>query len=284
MWNAAAQGRQCAASPLSLSVAGPLHTPGHSTDSNMQAEQELAGRVALVTGAAKNIGRAIALELAAAGVAVAINTRASRAEAEALADDIRGRGGRAGVFLADIAEADAVARMHAAVVAELGAVDILVLNASVRREVAFETMSFAEWRQVMSISLDGAFHCIQAVLPGMLRAGRGDIITLAGDTALTGAVGKVHSSVAKNGLTGMTRALAREFGPRGLRVNCVSPGHINTVRANARAPRPDAGSHIPVGRYGEPGEIAATVRFLCSPHAGFITGQTLHVNGGQWMF
>jgi 3-oxoacyl-[acyl-carrier protein] reductase len=256
----------------------------NSTDSTMQAEQELAGKVALVTGAAKNIGRAIALELAAAGAAVAINTRASRAEAEALAAEIRAGGGRAAVFLADIAEADAVAGMHATVVAELGPVDILVLNASVRREVAFETMSFAEWRQVMSISLDGAFHCIQAVLPGMLKAGRGDIITLAGDTALTGAVGKVHSSVAKNGLTGMTRALAREFGARGIRVNCVSPGHINTVRANVRAPRPDAGSHIPVGRYGEPGEIAAAVRFLCGPRAGFITGQTLHVNGGQWMF
>lgn len=250
----------------------------------MSASTELAGRVALVTGAAKNIGRAIALELAAAGAKVAINTRASRAEAESVAAEIRAAGGKAAVCIADIAEAGAVQRMHAAVAAELGAIDILVLNASVRREIPFETMDFGEWRQVMSISLDGAFHCVQAVLPGMLKAGRGDIITLIGDSALTGAAGKVHSSAAKSGLAGMTRALAREFAGRGIRANCVSPGHFDTTRANPRAPRPDASAHIPLGRYGDPREIAATVRFLCGPGGGFITGQVLHVNGGQWMF
>lgn len=250
----------------------------------MSASTELAGKVALVTGAAKNIGRAIALELAAAGASVAINTRASRAEADAVAQEIRAAGGSAAVYIADIADAGAVQRMHAAVAAELGPVDILVLNASVRREIPFTEMTFDEWRQVMAISLDGSFHCVKAVLPGMLKAGHGDIITLAGDTALTGAVGKVHSSSAKSGLAGMTRALARELGPQGIRVNCISPGHFNTTRANNRAARPAASGHIPLGRYGESGEVAATVRFLCSPGAGFITGQTIHVNGGQWMF
>jgi 3-oxoacyl-[acyl-carrier protein] reductase len=118
----------------------------------------------------------------------------------------------------------------------------------------------------------------------MLKAGHGDVITLGGDTALNGAVGKVHSSAGKSGLSGMTRALAREFGPKGIRFNCVSPGHFNTVRVGKRAERPAATGHIPLSRYGEPNEIAATVRFLCSPGAGFITGQTIHVNGGQWMF
>jgi 3-oxoacyl-[acyl-carrier protein] reductase len=250
----------------------------------MSAAPELAGQVALVTGAAKNIGRAIALELAAAGAKVAINTRASRAKAEAVAAEIRAAGGSAAVYIADIADAAQVGHMHAAVAAELGAVDILVLNASVRREIAFETMAFADWRQVMSISLDGAFHCVQAVLPDMLKAGRGNIITLIGDSALTGAAGKVHSSAAKSGLAGMTRALAREFAGRGIRANCVSPGHFDTTRANPRAPRPDASKHIPLGRYGDPREIAATVRFLCGPGSGFITGQVLHVNGGQWMY
>lgn len=249
----------------------------------MSAAPELAGQVALVTGAAKNIGRAIALELAAAGAKVAINTRASRAEAEAVAKEIRAAGGSAAVYIADIADAAQVKHMHAAVAAELGAVDILVLNASVRREIAFETMAFEEWRQVMSISLDGAFHCVQAVLPEMLKAGCGNIITLIGDSALTGAAGKVHSSAAKSGLAGMTRALAREFAGRGIRANCVSPGHFDTTRANPRAPRPDASRHIPLGRYGNPHEIAATVRFLCSAGSGFITGQVIHVNGGQWM-
>jgi 3-oxoacyl-[acyl-carrier protein] reductase len=250
----------------------------------MNTTAELAGKVALVTGAAKNIGRAIALELAATGAKVAINTRASRAEAEAVAEEIRAAGGTAAVFIADIADAAAVQNMHTAVQTALGPVDILVLNASVRREIPFTEMTFDEWRQVMSISLDGSFHCIKAVLPGMVQKNHGTIITLAGDTALSGAVGKVHSSSAKSGLVGMTRALARELGPKGIRVNCISPGHFNTTRANTRAERPAASSHIPLGRYGESNEIAATARFLCSPGAGFITGQTIHVNGGQWMF
>lgn len=249
----------------------------------MTASTELAGQVALVTGAAKNIGRAIALELAAAGAKVAINTRASRAEAEAVAGEIRAGGGSAAVYLADIADAAAVPAMCAAAAAELGPLSVLVLNASVRREIPFTEMTFDEWRQVMAISLDGAFHCIKAVLPGMIAAGGGSIITLAGDSALNGAVGKVHSSSAKSGLAGMTRALARELGPKQIRVNCISPGHFNTTRPAYREARPPVHGTIPLGRLGDSNEIAATVRFLCTPGAGFITGQTIHVNGGQWM-
>lgn len=250
----------------------------------MTASPELTGRVALVTGAAKNIGRAIALELAAAGAKVAINTRASRAEAEAVAEEIRAAGGTAAVYIADIADAGAVQAMCTAAAAELGAINILVLNASVRREIPFTEMTFDEWRQVMAISLDGSFHCVKAVLPGMISAGSGHIITLAGDTALTGAVGKVHSSSAKSGLAGMTRALARELGPKGIRVNCVSPGHFDTTRPAHRTARPAIHGNIPLGRLGESAEIAATVRFLCGAGGGFTTGQIIHVNGGQWMF
>ncbi len=250
----------------------------------MNAFAELAGQVALVTGAAKNLGRAIALELAVAGAKVAINTRASRAEADAVAAEIRAAGGAATVCIADIADAKAVQTMCAAVAAELGPVNILVLNASVRREIPFTEMTFDEWRQVMAISLDGSFHCIKAVLPGMINAGGGNIITLAGDTALTGAVGKVHSSSAKSGLAGMTRALARELGPKNIRVNCISPGHFDTTRPAYREARPSAHGNIPLGRLGAAGEIAATTRFLCGPGSGFITGQIIHVNGGQWMF
>lgn len=249
----------------------------------MSTTKELDGQVALVTGAAKNIGRAIALELAAAGAKVAINTRASHTEAEAVADEIRAAGGTAVVYLADVADAAAVQKMCAAVAAELGTVRILVLNASVRREIPFTEMTFDEWRQVMSISLDGSFHCVKAVLPGMIAAGSGNIITLAGDSALNGAVGKVHSSSAKSGLAGMTRALARELGPKHIRVNCISPGHFDTTRPAYREARPPAHGTIPLGRLGDSIEIAATVRFLCGAGAGFITGQTIHVNGGQWM-
>ncbi|MGA0025446.1 MAG: 3-oxoacyl-ACP reductase FabG [Burkholderiales bacterium] len=250
----------------------------------MTDARELSGKTALVTGAAKNIGRAIALELAAAGARVAINTRASAAEAETVAAEIRKAGGTAAVFVADIADAAAVQRMHSAVRDGMGEVDILVLNASVRREIPITEMTFDEWREVMAISLDGSFHCVKSVLPGMLAAGGGCIITLAGDTALTGAVGKVRSSAAKSGLAGMTRALARELGPKNIRVNCISPGHFNTTRPAHRAPRPAATGNIPLGRYGDAEEIAATARFLCSPGAAYITGQIIHVNGGQWMF
>lgn len=246
--------------------------------------KELAGQVALVTGAGQNIGRAIALALAAGGAAVAVNTRASRDAAENVAQEIRTAGGKAEVFMADIADAREVQAMFNGVIERFGRIDILVLNASARKEVPFVEMSFEEWRRILSISLDGSFHCIKASLPAMIKAGAGNIITLTGDTALGGAAGKVHSSAAKNGLVGMTRALARELGHHGIRVNCVSPGYINTPRPAHRSERPQAKGLIPLGRWGEADEIAATIRFLCGPGAGFITGQTIHVNGGQTMY
>jgi 3-oxoacyl-[acyl-carrier protein] reductase len=246
--------------------------------------RELAGKVALVTGGALNIGRAISLSLADAGAAVAVNTRSSREQADGVAKQIREAGGQAEVYMADVAEAAAVKSMADAVIERFGRIDILVLNASIRKEVLFKDMSFDEWRQIMSISLDGSFHCIKACLPSMIEAGGGNIITLAGDTALMGAVRKVHSSAAKSGLVGMTRALSRELAEHGIRVNCVSPGHINTTRPAHRAPRTSAKGVIPLGRWGETEEIAAAVRFLCGPGGGFITGQTLHINGGQMIF
>ena len=245
---------------------------------------ELEGKVALVTGGAKNIGRAISLALAAGGARVAVNTQSSREDAQALVGEIRGAGGEAEVFMADIADAAAVQGMGNAVIERYGRIDILVLNASIRREVRFKEMTFEQWRTVMSISLDGAFHCIKAALPSMIASGGGSIVMLAGDGALLGSVGKSHSSAAKNGVVGLTRALAKELAEDGIRVNCVSPGNINTTRPAHRSPRVQAKGNIPLGRWGESEEIAATVRFLCGPGGGFITGQTLHVNGGQMIF
>ena len=246
--------------------------------------QDLVGKVALVTGAAINIGRATALELAQAGAAVAVNTRAAREAAEGVVQDIRSAGGQAEICMADVADADQVQKMVDAVLKRFGKIDILVLNASVRRETRFTEMSFEQWRVPLSISLDGSFHCIKACLPSMMAAGGGNIIALTGSQVLSGAVGKVHSSAAKSGLTGMIKALAREVGQYGIRANCVSPGIINTARPSHRSPRRDPKGIVPLERYGESEEIAATVRFLCGPGAGYITGQTVHVNGGQWMF
>jgi 3-oxoacyl-[acyl-carrier protein] reductase len=245
---------------------------------------ELKGKIALVTGGALNIGRAISLSLASAGAKVAVNTRSSREQADGVVSEIRKAGGEAGVYMADIADSASVQEMVDGVIASYGRIDILVLNASIRKEVLFKDMTFEQWREIMSISLDGAFHCIKACLPSMIDARGGNIVTFAGDTALTGAVRKAHSSAAKSGVVGLTRALSRELAEHGIRVNCVSPGHINTTRPAHRAARPDAKGIIPLGRWGESDEVAAAVRFLCGPGGGFITGQTLHINGGQMMF
>ena len=246
--------------------------------------RELAGEVALVTGGARNIGRAISLALAAAGAAVAVNTLRSREDAEAVVGEIRSAGGDAEFFLADIADAAAVHAMGEAVLQRFGKIDILVLNASQRREVLFKDMSFEEWRNTMSITLDGSFHCIKSCLPSMLARGHGNIVTLAGDAVLLGGNRKAHNTTAKNGLVGLTRALAQELAEDGIRVNCVSPGSINTTRPAHRSAREDPKGKIPLGRTGECEEIAAAVRFLCGPGGGFITGQTLHVSGGAFMF
>jgi 3-oxoacyl-[acyl-carrier protein] reductase len=248
------------------------------------AGRELAGQVALVTGGAKNIGRAISLALAAAGAAIAVNTLRSREDAATVVQEIRSAGGDAEFFLADIADAVAVRAMGEAVMKRFGRIDILVLNASQRREVLFKDMTFEEWRNTMSITLDGSFHCIKACLPSMLSNRGGSIITLGGDAVLLGGNRKAHNTTAKNGLVGLTRALAKELAGDGIRVNCVSPGSIDTTRPAHRSVREDAKDRIPLGRIGDPAEIATVVRFLCGPGGGFITGQTLHVSGGAFTF
>lgn len=246
--------------------------------------RELAGQVALVTGGAKNIGRAISTTLAAAGAAVAVNTLRSQQEAEAVVHEICAAGGSAEAFIADIADREAVGTMGERVLKRFGRIDILVLNASQRREVLFKDMTFEEWRNTMSITLDGSFHCIKACLPSMLANRRGNIVMLGGDAVLLGGNRKAHNTTAKNGLVGLTRALAQELAQDGIRVNCVSPGSIETTRPAHRSERSDPARAIPLGRRGESQEIAAVVRFLCGPGGGFITGQTIHVNGGALMF
>ena len=249
----------------------------------MTTEKELAGKVALVTGAGRNIGRAIALSLADAGAAVAVNSRKSREDVDGTVQAIRAAGGQAETFMADIADGAAVQSMVDGIVKRFGHVDFLVLNASVRTERPFLELSYEEWRQPLAITLDGAFFCAQACLPSMLENGGGAIITLGGMHSLSGAKNRVHGSVAKHGLVGMTRALAREFGDRGIRANCIAPGMMNTTRAPGRAPRQEPKA-IPLGRFGEAEEIASVVRFLAGPGASYLTGQTIQVNGGQMMF
>jgi 3-oxoacyl-[acyl-carrier protein] reductase len=245
--------------------------------------RELAGKVALITGAAKNIGRSVALELADAGASIAVNTRASVDDGERVVQEIRSAGGQAELYVADIADPNACKTMVANALKRFGRLDILVLNASVRTEKAFLELTYEEWRTPLSITLDGAFYLSQACIPSMLENGGGSVITLGGMQSLSGAKKRIHGSVAKHGLVGFTRGIAREFAEQGIRANCIAPGQMDTTRAAGRAARPSE-DLIPMKRKGAPEEIATTVRFLCGPGAAYITGQTFHVNGGQMMF
>jgi 3-oxoacyl-[acyl-carrier protein] reductase len=244
--------------------------------------RELAGRVALVTGAGRNIGRAIALDLADGGAAVVVNARANREEADAVAAEITAAGGRAVVALGDVTDTKAVAAMVVMAVDTFGRLDILVNNAAIRREMPFAEMDFAAWRTVLDVCLDGAFHCARAALPALRASGQGTIVNIGGLTGHSGAANRAHVVTAKAGLAGFTRALAHDLAPDGITVNLVAPGLIDTARATAR-PHHRGGRRTLVGREGTPEEVAAAVRFLAGPRARYITGQTLHVNGGAYL-
>ena len=248
----------------------------------MAGDKELAGKVAVVTGAGRNIGRAIALALADAGAAVVVNARSNGAEAEAVAAEIGKAGGKALPFLADVTDAAAVQRMAAAAVEKFGRIDLLVNNAAVRKEAAFDQIKPEEWRMILGIVLDGAFNCTRACLPHLAKSGAGSIVNIGGLTGHTGAKHRAHVITAKAGLEGLTRALAFDLADSKITVNLVSPGLIDTPR---KGPQPShhATAKTLVGRLGTPADIAGTVRFLCGPAARYITGQTIQVNGGVYL-
>jgi 3-oxoacyl-[acyl-carrier protein] reductase len=242
---------------------------------------ELAGQVALVTGGARNIGRAIARALAAGGASVVVN---ARTESDDLAETVRlleTSGARAASIVADVTDPAAVQQMMQTAVDRFGRLDVLVNNAAVRIEQPFDAISFHDWRRIVSIVLDGAFLCSQAALPHLRRAGGGSIVNIGGETGHKGAKARAHVVTAKAGLAGFTKALALDLASEAITVNCVVPGRIATERKSA-----SPGHHRdlpPVGREGRPDEVAALVRMLCGPDARYITGQSLHVNGGGYL-
>jgi 3-oxoacyl-[acyl-carrier protein] reductase len=246
--------------------------------------KELAGKVAIVTGAGRNIGRAIALALAEAGASILVNARSNRSEAEAVMREIEALGGKALVHIGDVADRKAVQAMADATVKQFGGIDILVNNAALRREKPFDQMSYADWREIMEVTLDGAFHCTKACLAALRKSGAGTIINIGGLSAHTGARNRAHVVTAKAGIVGFTRALATELAADHITVNCVVPGLIGTARPKDQ---PESAHHLThqtlTGERGRPEDVAAMVRFLCSPGARYVTGQAIHANGGAYL-
>jgi 3-oxoacyl-[acyl-carrier protein] reductase len=243
---------------------------------------KLDGKVALVTGSGRNIGRATVLKLAGEGANVVVNARNNQEEAESVAAEARELGVKAMAVLADVSNKEQVDSMVSMAMSEFGKVDILINNAAIRPHKPFTELTLQDWERVRGVVLDGGFYCTRAVINSMVENNYGRILFFTGDGAFTGGPQRSHVSAAKMGLVGFARALASEFAPHNIRVNVVSPGSIDTSRANpewyqGRAPN---ASGIPLGRQGSVDEIATTCLFLVSDDGGFITGQTIHVNGG----
>jgi 3-oxoacyl-[acyl-carrier protein] reductase len=251
----------------------------------VSAPPALAGRAAIVTGASRNIGRAIALALGGAGAAVLVHAHRDQEAAAETARLVEAAGGRAVVALGDLAAPEAEAALVAAATAAFGRLDLLVNNAALRPEAPFAALTYAAWREVMGVCLDAVFLLSQAALPALAASDQAAIVNLGGLTGHTGAANRAHVVAAKAGVAGLTKAMAHDLAARGITVNCVAPGLIDTQRGGASAARPahHASRTNLLGRRGLPEEVAAAVLYLCGPEARYVTGQTLHVNGGAYL-
>jgi 3-oxoacyl-[acyl-carrier protein] reductase len=236
----------------------------------------LEGKSALVTGASRGIGKAIAVELARAGASVVVGYRSGAEAATEVASEIGGR-----AVQADVADADEARRL----VEEAGDLDILVNNAGLTRDTLLARMSDEDWRAVLDTNLGGVFNTCRAVVRGMLRRRSGSIVNLSSIVGLRGNPGQTNYSASKAGIIGFTKALARELGSRGVRANVIAPGYVSTRLTEVIADelKEQMLAATPLGRFGDPEDIAAAVRFLCSDEASFITGEVLLVDGGLAM-
>jgi 3-oxoacyl-[acyl-carrier protein] reductase len=242
-------------------------------------------KVALVTGAGRNIGRAIALGLAQDGFAIVVNVRSSVSEGQAVVDELEALGTPAMLCAADVTQQPEVQAMLAQITQQCGRLDVLVNNAAIRREAPIADITLEAWRDTLAVVLDGAFFCAQAALPLLRQAPAGAVINIGGLTAHTGALNRPHVVTAKAGLVGLTRALAHDLAP-GVTVNCVSPGMISTARnstTTSGTPNHHAQHHPLLERRGTADEVASMVCYLASDKARFVTGQVMHVNGGTYL-
>ena len=246
----------------------------------------LGGKVALVTGAQQGIGRAIALAFAREGADVGVNYLDDRNAAEKVVQEVRGAGRRAVLVQADVAQASGIDAMIAKIVGELGGLDVLVNNAGVYPRVPFLEMRERDWDLVLDVNLKGGFFCAQAAARAMIAARRrGSVINMASQ-AIRGAVRGVHYSASKGGVVAMTRAMALELAPHGIRVNAIAPGLTDTAQpryGNTEDELAVMASAVPLGHMAQPEDIARVAVFLASDDAAHMTGQTVHVNGGSFM-
>lgn len=249
----------------------------------MDLVNELDGKVALVTGSARNIGRATAMELARAGAAVIINARQAKELCEEVAHEIEQAGGKALPVVADISDADAVTDMVGQAIKAFGGIDVLINNAAGRSSVPFLEQDMSDWDFAMGATLKGAYLCSKACAPHIIERGGGSIVGLGGLNAHRGVRGRPHVMAAKAGMGSLMRGLAMDLGDYGIRANSVVVGHFDTNRAgsSSHAP-PPIKDEIPMGRLGVPQDMADLIRFLVGPAATYISGQTIHVNGGAY--
>ncbi len=247
------------------------------------SDKELAGKVAIITGAGRNIGRAIALSLARAGASVIVNVRSNRAEADGVVREIEASGGKAVAVLGDIGEEKTATALADAALKRFGRIDILVNNAALRREKPIGDMSYAEWREVMNVILDGTFRCVHACLPALRKNG-GSIVNIGGMSAHIGSKDRAHVITAKAALVGFSRALAHDLAADKITANCVVPGAIDTTRpASSQNPAHHLTHGTITGERGMADDVAAMVRYLCGPGGRYVTGQTIHVSGGAYL-
>jgi 3-oxoacyl-(acyl-carrier-protein) reductase len=255
-------------------------------ETSLESKQgELKGKVCLVTGGSRGIGRAIVTAMANAGADVAFTFQNSREQAEALAKSLSEKGGRCRAYQGNVASPEEMQNVVKQVISDLGPIAILVNNAGINRDRSFLKMTKAMWDEVMRVNLDGVFHTTQLVAQDMVGAGWGRIINISSIVGQTGNFGQTNYAATKGALISFTESLARELARKGITVNAVAPGFIETdmVAGMPEAALTQVKAMTPMGRLGKPEEIADAVVFLASPRSSFVTGQVLAVNGGMYM-